>query len=84
VILIVTIGIPLAILGIIFGVKLLRPDADQSGLLRPFAYINIAASICFASFILAPLGLLLDAAGNVVLGTIFLRRKAEPVAPEFV
>ena len=78
------IGIPLAILGIIFAVKLLRLESDQSGLLRPFAYVNIAASICFATFILAPLGLLLDAAGNVILGMLYLRRKSEPTAPEFV
>jgi hypothetical protein len=84
VVLLVTLGIPLAILGIVFAVKLLRVDSDQSGLLRPFAIVNIVASVCFASFILAPLGLLLDAAGNVLLGMIYLRRKQEPATPEFV
>lgn len=56
VVVLVTIGIPLAVVGIIFAVRLLRLESDQTGLMRPFAYVNIAASICFATFILAPVG----------------------------
>jgi len=41
------------------------------------------AGICFATFILAPLGLLIGAAGDVVMGLILLR-KGPAAAPEFV
>ena len=78
------IGIPVSILSIIFAVKLLRLQADLGGLLRPYAYVNIAAAICFATLLLAPVGLLLDAGGNVMLGMIFLRRPQSAETPEFV
>lgn len=83
-ILIASVGIPLAILTIVFGVKLLRLQTGSGSLIRPFAYLTIAASVCFATFILAPVGLALDAAGNVVLGLVFLRREPDPPMPEFV
>lgn len=77
-------GIFLSLLTIIFAVKLLRLESSLGGLLRPYAYVNIAAAICFATLILAPLGLLLDAGGNVMLGMIFLRRPVEGDLPDFV
>ena len=77
------IGLPLAALSFIFAVKLLRLGSDLGGLLKPFVYVNIASAVCIATFILAPLGLLLDAVGNVVLGMIFLRRE-DASATEFV
>jgi hypothetical protein len=82
--LLVTAGITMAILGLIFAVKLLRLESDLGGLLKPFIYTNIAASVCFATLLLAPLGLLLDAASNVLLGMIFLRSADGSVAPDFV
>ncbi len=76
-------GLPLAVMGFIFAVRMLRLGSDLGGLLKPFVYINIASAVCFATFILAPLGFLLDAASNVLLGMIFLRRE-EVSTPEFV
>jgi hypothetical protein len=45
--------------------------------------LDIAAGICFATFILSPLGLLIGAVGDVMLGLILLR-KGRAAAPEFV
>lgn len=78
------VGLPLSVLGIVFSLRLLRLGSDLGGMLRPFVYLNIAGAVCFATLILAPLGLLLDAAGNVVLGMIFLRKESTPATPEFV
>lgn len=81
---IVMLGIPLAVLSIIFGVKLLRLQDDLFGLLRPFAYVTIAAGVCFVTILLAPLGLVVDAVSNVILGVIFLRALRAPAVADFV
>lgn len=80
---IAVIGVPLSILSIVFAVKLLHLGTDLGGFKKPFAYTTIAAAICFATLILAPLGMVIDAASNVILGMIFLRRESSP-APEYV
>jgi len=81
--LMVIIGVPLGILSVIFGIKLLELQDSLNGLLKPYAILNIAAGVCFATFVLAPLGLLIGAAGDVVMGLILLRKGPSPV-PEFV
>lgn len=81
---IASVSIPLAIVSIIFGARLLTLGSDLGGYLKPLAILTIAAGVCFATFVLAPVGLALDAAGNVVLGLIFLRTEAPPAVPEFV
>ena len=48
------------------------------------AILTIAAGVCFATFVLAPVGLVIDAAGNVVLGLIFFKPAVESTSPEFV
>lgn len=77
-------AVTMGVLSMIFAIRLLRLENDLNGLLKPYAYITIAAAACFALFITAPLGLILDAAGNVVLGMIFLKPQAEESHPEFV
>mgnify|MGYP006870737291 CR=1 FL=1 len=79
----VFIGVPLGILSVIFGIKLLEMQDNLNGLLKPYAILNIVAGVCFATFILAPLGLLIGAAGDVVMGLILLRKGPSQV-PEFV
>jgi hypothetical protein len=81
---IASVSIPLAIVSIIFGARLLTLGSDLGGYLKPLAILTIAAGVCFATFVLAPVGLVIDAAGNVVLGLIFLRTEARPAVPEFV
>lgn len=84
VVILVLIGLPLSILSIIFAVKLLRLRDDLFGLLKPYAYTMIVASALFATFLLAFLGMFLDAACSVMLGVIFLRAAKGAPHPEFV
>ena len=73
----------LAVGTIVFGVRLLRLEADLAGMLKPFAYTTIAANVCLMTIVLIPLGLLLQAATYVMLGMIFLR-DGKPRIPDFV
>lgn len=77
------VGVPLGILSVIFGIKLLELQDSLNGYLKPYAFLNIIAGVCFATFILAPLGLLIDAVANVILGLILLK-KGPATQPEFV
>ena len=79
----VVVGVPLGILSVIFGIKLLELQDDLNGLLKPYAFLTIVAGVCFATFILSPLGMLIDAVANVMLGMILLR-KGPVTQPEFV
>jgi hypothetical protein len=76
-------AVALGVLSVIFAIKLLSLQDDLNGLLRPYVYVSIAAAICFATFLLAPIGLLLNAASTLILGLIFLRAGREPEV-EFV
>jgi hypothetical protein len=68
---------------VIFGIKLLELEDGLYGYLKPYAFLNIIAGVCFVTFILAPLGLLVGAAGDVIMGMILLKKG--PVAqPDFV
>jgi len=78
------VGLPLAILSIVFAVRLLRLKDDLFGLLKPYAYTTIVAAALFATFLLAFLGFFLDAACSVMLGIIFLRAARGLPKPEFV
>jgi len=77
-------ALTMGVLSMIFAVKLLHLDHDLNGYLKPYAYITIAAAACFALVITAPLGMIIDAVGNVVLALIFLKPEAEAAQPEFV
>ena len=63
-------------LQIFFGVRLLQFPDNLQGLHKPYCYLNIAAGICLASLLLLPLGILLGAVADVMLGTIFLQAAA--------
>ncbi len=80
----ILIALPLAIVSIIFAIKLLRLQDDLGGMLKPFAYTTIAAGACFVTIILAPFGLLLDALSNVFLGLIFFRTARAASQVDFV
>ncbi|MBT3234125.1 MAG: hypothetical protein HN356_15100 [Calditrichaeota bacterium] len=80
----IILGIPLAVAGIVFGLRLLKLNQGLSGLLKPMAYTYIAGSICLASIILAPIGLLFIIAFQIMLGMAFLREGDELIEPEFV
>jgi len=78
------VGIPLSIISIIFAVKLLRLPSDLGGLLKPLIVVNIAACVCFLLVVLAPLGLLINAVGDVLIGVVLLRQLGRDDGPEFV
>jgi hypothetical protein len=82
--LLVLCGVVTGILSIVFAVKLLRLQDDLFGLLKPYAYATMASAVCLATVILAPVGMLVDAAATVMLGVIFLRAARGLPAPEFV
>jgi hypothetical protein len=46
--------------------------------------INIIACVCFLLVFFAPLGLLLAAAGDLIMGLVFLRQAGADDKPEFV
>ena len=70
------------VMSVAIGWRLLKLDLDFGGLGRPFAWSCILAPVCFASVVAAPLGLLLLAAGSILLGLILIR--GDVTAPEFV
>jgi hypothetical protein len=76
-------AITMSVLSIVFAVRLLRLESNLNGLLKPYVWITIAAAACFAMFITAPLGLILDAAGNIILGLILLKPASDSL-PDFV
>lgn len=57
----------------VFAANVLGLSNNLYGLLKPFAYTSIASGLCLATIILIPLGLLIGAASNVILGIIFFR-----------
>jgi len=70
-ILMIMIGVPLGVVSVLFGYRLLAVNGAISGYKKPFAYIHMLAPICFLSVIFAPLGLLLLLAGQILLALMF-------------
>ena len=64
--------IPVCIMFIVFGIKLLRLPDPLYGLLKPFAYTTIAGGFCIGIIVLFPIGLLIFAVRDILLGMIFL------------
>jgi hypothetical protein len=55
------------------GWRLLGLEHDLGGLKRPYCWLNIVTGICLASLVLIPVGIVVSAVGDVMLGTIFLQ-----------
>jgi hypothetical protein len=66
------------ILSIIFATRLLRFPGNLYGLLKPFCYTTIASGICFITIFLAPVGVIVGAVSDVILGIIFFRAAEQP------
>jgi len=77
-------AIPVSIVGILYGIRLLRLKAKLHGLLKPLAYTHIIGSIFFLTLILSVLGLLTMAAFDVMLGLLFLQGREEDEEVDFV
>jgi hypothetical protein len=72
--------IPLGILIIMFGTRVLRLSQDLFGLKKPFAIAQIVTGIFFVTVILFVLGIIASAVGDVILGIIFFRAAEEPLS----
>lgn len=65
--------IPLGIIYIVFGIKLLRLPQDLHRMLKPFSYTAIATGFCYATILLIPAGMLVGAVNAIILAIIFFR-----------
>ena len=74
----------IGIVGILFGVGLLRIHDDSAGLLRTYAIISIIAACCFISVILFPIGIFLGVSNSVILGAVFFKAAESDALVEFV
>jgi hypothetical protein len=69
------------ILSIMFATRLLRLPVNLYGLLKAFCYTTIASGICFITVFLAPVGIIVGAVADVILGIIFFRAAEQPPSP---
>jgi hypothetical protein len=70
----------LSILMIIFSARFLRVEGRMRGLKKPIAYIGISIAVCFLTFILIPLGMVLGMAYNLLIGLALLQSPPEEVS----
>lgn len=68
----VVMAIAVGVIGIIFALRLLKLPATLNGYLKPLAYTELIASICFILVLLAPIALIMMVVFNVLLGLVFL------------
>jgi hypothetical protein len=64
---------PLGILLTVFGYRMLQLQDPLFGLLKPYAYLTIAAGICCISIILAFFGMLISMVTTIIQGLVFIR-----------
>jgi hypothetical protein len=68
--------VPLGVLQLVMGLRLQQLPNDLNGLLRPFCYLNMITGISLASIILIPVGVIIGAVCDIMLGTIFFQAAA--------
>ena len=81
---VIFLGVLMGIVTIIIGARLLSFTGDMENLMRPYAVLSIIAGACFALVLLAPLGMLFDIAGTILLALMFFRAAQTAPAVEFV
>lgn len=74
----------LGIIGIFYGVRLLRLPDSLFGFKAPLAYTYMIGSILMMTVILIPIGVLLLIASDIFQGIILLRAGSEKTTVEFV
>lgn len=62
------------------GIRLLQLESDLGGMKRPYCWLNIVTGMFLASILLVPLGIVVSAISDVMLGTIFFH-EAKRLAP---
>jgi hypothetical protein len=70
------------ILSIMFATRLLKLAGNLYGLLKPFSHLSLLSGICFISIMLLPVGILVGAVSDVILGVIFFRAAEQPALPD--
>ena len=65
------------ILSILFSTRLLKLPYRFYGLLKPYCYITIASGACFMMVILLPVGIVVGAVTDIILGIVFFRAAEE-------
>ena len=73
----------LGIVQIQFGFRLNRLQNDLGGVLKSFCYINVVTGVCIASVVLIPVGVVVSAVSDVMLGTIFFGEAKLVKKPDF-
>lgn len=66
------------ILSIMFATRLLRLSGNLYALLKAFCYTQIVCGICFITVFLLPVGIIVGAVADVILGVIFFRAAEQP------
>jgi len=64
---------PLGILMTVFGFRMLQLQNSLFSLLKPYAYLTIAAGICCITILLAFFGMLIAMVTAIIQGLIFIR-----------
>ncbi len=80
----VSVGVPMGIFGILFGVRLMRLKDPLFGYLKPLALTMIIGSSLMMTFFLAPLGGLVLLAGEIMQALILLGSAKHVPEPEFI
>lgn len=65
--------VPLGVLQLFFGLRLQQLDHDNAPLMKPYSYLNIATGFCLATIVMIPLGVVIGAIADIMLGTILLQ-----------
>ncbi len=76
--------VPLSVLGIIYGVRLLNIPSNLNGYLKPMAYTQIIGSSMCASVILAPLGIFVVLASTAITGLVLINSDKLEETADFV
>ena len=81
---IILLGVATGVVSIVLGIKLFGLENDLQHLIKPYAVVSIVGGACFALVVLAPVGMLLLIAENVILALTFFRANESDPTVEFV
>jgi len=65
--------VPLGVIQLMLGLRLLRLSDEPKNLFRAYGYLNLVTGFCLATIIMIPLGIFSGAVADIMLGTIFLQ-----------
>ncbi len=65
--------IPLGVIQLMLGLRLLRLSDEPKSLFRAYGYLNLVTGFCLATIIMIPVGILTGAIADIMLGTIFFQ-----------